>query len=181
MRNKIFDKIWDLQTKIPTINKFFTFTIEDLRDDPEGCLDAIESYLERHKDKIQDFSFESWIDEATFTPVLMMKMVPVPEISQHLFPSNLFNSLLPSSRESEILRNRITNVLNKYAFEFNDDTTRKNMTKDLEFSLSGIEIIDKTTFENIDKGILNFIVKYEGNEMTLEEYLELVASKKRYE
>ena len=181
MRNKIFDKIWDLQTKVPTINKFFAFSLQDLHDDPEGCLEAIELYLEKHGDKIEDFSFESWIDEETFTPVLMMKMIPVAEIAQHLFPSNLINVLLPSTKESEILRNRITNILNKYAFDFNEEETRKSIAKDLEFMLSGVEIIDKTTFENIDKGILNFIVRHEDHEMTLEEYLELVASKKRHE
>lgn len=181
MRNKIFDKIWDLQNRVPTINKFFVFSLEDFHDDPEGCLEVIETYLEKHIDKLEDFFFESWIDEETFKPILMLKMIPVPEIAQHLFPSNLINILLPSSRESEILRNRITNVLNKYAFEFSDDETRKRIVKDLEFALSGIEIIDKTTFESIDKGILNFIVRHEDHEMTLEEYLELVASKKRYE
>jgi hypothetical protein len=36
-----------------------------------------------------------------------MKMVPIPELAQHLFPSNLLNSLLPSSMESDLLRNRI--------------------------------------------------------------------------
>ena len=181
MRNKIFDKIWDLQTKVPTINKFFSFNIEDLQDDPEECLKEIEDYLERHGDKIQDFNFESWIDEDTFKPILMMKMVPVPELSRHLFAPSLMNLLLPSSKESEILRNRITNVLEKYAFEFNEEDTRKLIVKDIEFVLSGVEILDKTTFESVDKGILNFIVRHEENEMTLQEYLELVASKKRHE
>lgn len=181
MRDQIFKKIWDLQTKVPTINKFFTFNLEDLQDDPEGCLGEIETYLEKHKDKIEDFFFESWIDEETFKPILMLKIIPSPEIAQHLFSSNLLNILLPSSMESDLLRERITNVLGKYAFEFNDDTTRKSIASDLEFMLTGVEVIDKTTFENIDKGIHNFIVRHEDHEMTLEEYLELVASKKRYE
>ncbi len=181
MKNKIFGKIWDLQTKTPTINKFFSFNLEDLNDNPEECLKEIEDYLERHGDKIQDFNFESWIDEDTFKPILMMKMVPVPELAQHLFPSNLLNSLLPSSMESDLLRNRITNILEKYSFELNEEETRKSIAKDLEFNLYGVEILDKTTFESVDKGILNFIVRHEENEMTLQEYLELVASKKRHE
>jgi hypothetical protein len=181
MRDKIFDKIWDLQTKVPTINKFFTFSLEELHDNPEKCLTEIEHYLEKHGDKIDDFTFESWIDEDTFKPILMMKMIPVEELAKHLFPSNVLNLLLPSSKESEILRNRITSVLSKYAFDFNDDDTRKAIASDLEFVLSGVEILDKTTFESVDKGILNFIVRHEENEMTLQEYLELVASKKRHE
>ena len=181
MRNKIFDKIWDLQTKQPTINKLFPFSLEDLQQDPEGCLEVIESYLERHKDKIEDFFFESWMDEVSFTPILMMKMVPVPEIARHLFSSNLLNVLLPSSKESEILRERITNILSKYAFEFNEQEYRKGIISDLQFIFPEVEIIDKTAPENIDKGILNFIVKIDDNEMTLEDYLDLIASKKRYE
>ena len=111
----------------------------------------------------------------------MMKMVPVPEIARHLFSSNLLNVLLPSSKESEILRERITNILSKYAFEFNELESRKGIISDLQFIFSEVEIIDKTTPENIDKGILNFIVKIDDNEMTLEDYLDLIASKKRYE
>lgn len=181
MRDQIFDKIWELQTKQPTINKFFAFSIEDLRDDPDGCIDAIEEYLERHKDKIESFHFDSWIDEATFTPVLMMRMNPVPAIADHLFPSNLLNCLLPSSREADLLRERITNILGKYAFEFNDEGTRIRVASELGFLFPETEIIDQTNSENVDKGILNFIVRFEDHDYTLEEYLELIASKKRHE
>jgi hypothetical protein len=181
VRKLIFDKLEELLNKPATLNKFFVFTLYDLKHDSEGCIEVIEDYLEQHKDKIEDFSFESWIDEETFKPILMMKMTPVPELAKHLFPSNILNQLLPSSKESDILRNRITNVLEKYAFEFNVEDTRKLIINDIEFVLSGVEVIDKTTFENIDKGILNFIVRHEDHEMTLPEYLDLVASKKRYE
>jgi len=181
MRDQIFDKIWELQTQKPTINKFFTFSIEDLRDDPGGCIDAIEEYLERHHDKIENFTFDAWIDEATFTPVLMMRMNPVAAIANHLFPSNLLNSLLPSSREADLLRERITNILGKYAFDFNDEGTRIRVASELGFIFPEAEIVDKTDEENIDKGILNFIIRLEGHDYTLEEYLELIASKKRHE
>ena len=181
MRDKIFNKIWDLQTKQPTINKLFAFTIEDLSQDSEGCLEVIESYIERHKDKIEDFFFESWVDEVTFTPILMLKMIPVPEIAKYLFPSNLLNVLLPSSKESEILRERITNILSNYSFELNDQKTRDSIVKDLEFIFPDVTICDKTNASNIDKGILNFIVMSGEDEMTLDEYLKSIADKKRYE
>lgn len=181
MKDLIFEKIWNLQTNTPTLKKFFSFSLEDLQDNPEECLKEIEDYLEKHKDKIVDFSFDSWIDEETFRPILMMKMYLVESLSMHIYPSNTFNSLLPSSKEAMLLRERITNVMNEYNFEFNTEDVRKLILEKLKYVLGGIEIIDLTTFENIDKGVANFIVKHEDNEMTLQEYLELVASKKRHE
>lgn len=181
MKDLIFEKIWNLQTSTPTLKKFFSFNLEDLQDNPEECLKEIEGYLEKHKDKIVDFSFDQWIDVDTFRPILMMKMYVVESLAMHLYPSNTFNSLLPSSKEAMLIRERITNMIGEHVFEFNTEEARKVIIEKLKYILGGVEIIDKTTFENVDKGILNFIVRHEDHEMTLEEYLELVASKKRPE
>jgi len=181
MKDLIFEKIWNLQTNTPTLKKFFSFNLEDLQDNPEECLKEIEDYLEKHKDKIVDFSFESWIDEETFRPILMMKMYLVESLAMHLYPSNTFNSLLPSSKEAMLIRERITNMISEYGFEFDTEEVRKVIIEKLKYILGGVEIIDLTTFENIDNGVHNFIVRHEDNEMTLNEYLELVASKKRHE
>lgn len=181
MKDIIFEKIWNLQTSTPTLKKFFSFNIEDLQDNPEECLKEMEDYLEKHKDKIVDFSFDTWIDEETFRPILMMKMYLVESLAIHLYPSNTFNSLLPSSKEAMLIRERITNIISEHAFEFNTEEARKLIIEKLKYILGGLEIIDLTTFENVDKGVTNFIVKHEDNEMTLQEYLEFIANKKRHE
>jgi hypothetical protein len=183
MRNQIFQKIWDLQTSTPTLKKFFYFTFEDLQNNPEECLKEIEDYLQKHKDKIKDFSFETWLDEETFEAILMLKMDIDESLSVHIYPPNSFNTLLPSSKESMLLRERVTNLFNQYSFDFNSQESRNVIIHKLQYilGLGSVEVIDITSQENIDQGSLNFIVKKDDKEMSLNEYLELVESKRRFE
>lgn len=181
MRNKIFEKIESLQRGPKTLKKFFPFTMEDLTDDYEGCLDVIEEYIERHKDKILDFEFESWIDEVTMTPVLMMKMYLVPTIASHISSLSVLNNLLPSSTEADILREEISNLYSEYAWEFNDEKTRSDIMNRLQFKLAVDKIIDKTSTEHIDGQEFNFFVIKNGKEMSLNDYINSIADAKRYE
>jgi hypothetical protein len=180
VRKIIFDKLEKLLNKPATINKFFVFNIQDLKHDPEGCIEVIEDYLESHKDKIEDIEFDTWIDEETFAPVVMMRMIPNKELGKYLHISNVLNNLLPSSAEAHLLRERVTSVFEKFQFEFNKPSIRNNMKNELEYIL-GVTIVDKTTELNVDQGVANFIVIEDSNEMTLGEYLDAVAAKKRHE
>jgi hypothetical protein len=180
VKKLIFDKLEALLNKPATINKFFVFTMEDLKHDPEGCVEVIEDYLEHHKDKIEDIEFDTWIDEETFSPVVMMRMIPNKELAKYLYSSNLLNNLLPSSIEAHLLRERVTGVFEKFQFEFNEVSIRNSMKQEIEYIL-GVTIIDKTTDSNSDQGVTNFVVIEDSNEMTLAEYLDAVAAKKRHE
>ena len=181
MRDKIFKKIEELQRRQPTLKKFFVFSLSDLQDDPEGCLEVIEDFLETNKDKIEDFEFENWIDEATFSPVLMMKVSLVPDMSLHLTNNKCFDNLLPSSIEADLLREEIQDVLSRYQWEFNTEEVRKLMIQDLSFRLGTLDIEDRTSIKDIDKGVNNIIIKKDGKELTLSEYLDLISEKKRFE
>lgn len=181
MRELIFEKLEDLVTKTPTLNKFFVFSIDEINKDYEGCLESIEKYIEPHKDKIQDFEFDSWIDSETFSLVLMLKMHLDDSLSKHINPSNILNSLLPSSIEARILRERIQNVFLNHNWEFNNEENRKKMASELEMIIGIQGIQDKTTPVNMDLGVLNFTISHEGNDLTLSRYLDVVASKKRFE
>jgi hypothetical protein len=180
IRKIIFNKLEELLNKPTTINKFFVFTLEDLKHDPEGCIEVIEDYIEQHKDKIEDIEFDTWIDEETFSPVVMMRMIPNKELAKYLYSSNVLNNLLPSSVEAHLLRERVTGVFEKFQFEFNEPSIRNSMKQEIEYIL-GVTIIDKTTDTNSDQGATNFVVIDDSNEMTLAEYLDAVAAKKRHE
>jgi len=179
----IFNKIEKLQREPQTIKKFFPFTMEDLNDDPEGCIEVIEDYLEQHKDKILDFEFESWIDESAMIPVLMLKMELVPSMSKFLVSMRALNNLLPSSVESDIMREEITEIFSQHQWEFNDEKTRATIANKLKYGIGLIfdDVEDRTTSEQIDKGGFNFILKKGDSEMTIEEYLQSIADKKRFE
>ena len=46
IRGMIFEKMESLQRGPKTIKKFFPFTMEDLVDDYEGCIEVIEDFIE---------------------------------------------------------------------------------------------------------------------------------------
>jgi len=181
IRGMIFEKMESLQRGPKTLKKFFPFTMEDLVDDYEGCMEVIEDYIDMHKDKIIDFEFESWIDEVTMTPVIMMKMYLVPTIASHLSNITYLNNLLPSSVESDIIREDITNIISGYQFEFNDEKTRANLASRLKFKLSVDDVIDRTPTELADEGKFKFIIIKDSKEMELNEYLDYIADQKRFE
>ncbi len=181
IRDLIFRKIEKLQREKQTLKKFFVFNITDLSDDYEGCIEVIEDYFEQHQDKIKDFSFDTWVDEVTMQPVLMMKMELVPTMSIHLSNNSILNNLLPSSVEADILREDISEIFNQHAFEFNDEKNRKSIIDKIKFRLPLIDIVDRTSNEDIDNQKFNFIVIKGGEEMSLNEYIESIGKEGRFE
>ena len=181
IRETIFEKIESLQRGPKTIKKFFPFTIEDLIEDYEGCIEVIEDYIDTHKDKIMDFEFESWIDEVSMTPVLMMKIYLVPTIASHLSNVVYLNTLLPSSVESDIIREEITNIISEYREGFNGEKTRSDLANKLRLKLMVDDILDKTSDEDRDNQEFTFVVVKEGKELELNEYLDQIAAQKRFE
>ena len=181
IRETIFEKIESLQRGLKTIKKFFPFTIEDLIEDYEGCIEVIEDYIDTHKDKIMDFEFESWIDEVSMTPVLMMKIYLVPTIASHLSNVVYLNNLLPSSVESDIIREEITNIISEYREGFNGEKTRSDLANKLRLKLMVDDILDKTSDEDRDNQEFTFVVVKEGKELELNEYLDQIAAQKRFE
>ena len=181
IRETIFEKIESLQRGPKTIKKFFPFTIEDLIEDYEGCIEVIEDYIDTHKDKIMDFEFESWIDEVSMTPVLMMKIYLVPTIASHLSNVVYLNNLLPSSVESDIIREEITNIISEYREGFNGEKTRSDLANKLRLKLMIDDILDKTSDEDRDNQEFTFVVVKEGKELELNEYLDQIAAQKRFE
>jgi Trp operon repressor len=181
MRELIFEKIEELQRKTPTLKKFFSFSLEKLNDNPEECLKEIEEYLEKHKDKITDFSFDFWIDEETFKPIILIKINLIKSLSDHLYHGNILNLFLPSSMEEIILRERISNVLLNYNFDLNSRETRNEILEKISYILDGVEMEDITTNENIYRGIMNLVIIKDVNKIGIDEYLKLIGNKKRHE
>jgi hypothetical protein len=181
IRDLIFKRIEKIQREPQTLKKFFVFNNTDLTDDYEGCIEVIEDYLEQHQDKIKDFSFDTWIDEVTMQPVLMMKIELVPTMSIHLSNNFILNNLLPSSVEADILREEISEIFSQHAFEFNDEQTRKSIISKIKFRLPLIDIEDRTSNEDIDNARFNFVVIKGREEMTLNDYIESISKEGRFE
>ena len=93
------------------------------------------------------------------------------------------NNLLPSRVESDIMREEITEIFAQHQWEFNDEKTRATIANKLKYGIGLIfdDVEDRTTPEQIDKGGFNFILKKGDSEMTIEEYLQSIADKKRFE
>jgi hypothetical protein len=181
IRNLIFAKIEKIQRNEQTLKKFFVFNSTDLKDDYEGCIEVIEDYLDQHKDKVMDFEFETWIDEITMQPVLMMKLYLIQSMSIHLSNNHILNNLLPSSVEADILREEISEIFHQHSFEFNKEEARKSIISRIKFKLPLIEIEDRTSEDDIDNQRFNFVIKKNGQEMSLNDYIESIANIGRFE
>lgn len=72
----------------------------------------------------------------------------------------------------------INDILSGYAFETNNDDTRKSILSDINQYLIGISafprLIDATTPEMIDRGEMLHRVLFMGAEMSLDEYLKTI-------
>jgi hypothetical protein len=186
MIDKIYEKLIEMQDKPVELRKVFTFSVEDLQDTPETCSMEIKDYLETHREKIEDFYFESYIDEETFSPVLVMHIIPNAEwrgfslLYRSLMMKNqIFENLVPTKRRVSRIRKELENILNNYLFEFNDEKTRRSMASDIQKILTVPgkypEVIDITDVRDVEAGQYSFIVRENDNEMTIGEYMQLLS------
>ena len=90
-REKILTRLKERAAQ-PRFHKFFNFSMEDLKDNPE-CVKEIEDYLETHKDKIENFHIYSWIDEDTFRPIVMLS-IKLKDSSHMICATNLIIDIL---------------------------------------------------------------------------------------
>ena len=67
-----------------TLRKEFKLTTERLQDDGELALQLVREYLLKYSDRIEKFWFESYVDESTFSPVLVLIMLPIKSIRKHM-------------------------------------------------------------------------------------------------
>ena len=180
-KEKIFEKIKELQLKNPVINKFFYFDLNDLKNEPEKCFSLIENFIESNKDKIIDFEIDSWYNEKDFKKVFMIKMELNHEIASHIIQDTSLNNLLPSEMESEIVRERIQNIFLKYERDFKNKEKRKNIIEELYYQFNDkveiIDLIDKYPEEEI---LFPFMITLDNKEYTLNEYVELVGNRGRF-
>jgi len=130
--DKIYAKIIEMQQKPLELRKVFSFSVESLQDNPETCFREIKEYLDMHSDKIEDFYFESYIDQETFAPIMVIHVIPNVEWRSKMMRNEIFENMLPAKILVSRIRQRLQNTMNNYLFEFNDTTTRKNMVSDIQ-------------------------------------------------
>jgi hypothetical protein len=178
---KIQEKLSEMQESTPVLRKHFNFSLEKLQDNPEECLGEIENYLEQHSERIEDFSFESYIDEETFAPVLIMKVTPVAPIRNSMTSFDFVGRLFTPQSVASAIRENLEKIFANYLFEMNDKETRLHMSKDMEKALIFRDyyptLSDITTSRDIDAGSFKFIVNLNDNEMTIGEYLEMISER----
>lgn len=81
---KLSSKLQEIARSPATIEKVFSFSMEDLQDFPSKCLSEIHQYLTEYDDKIEDYWFTQQIDSDTFRPLLTMHILPVKSIAEGL-------------------------------------------------------------------------------------------------
>lgn len=162
--------------KDKTIRKVFSFSLEELQDNPRKSFIAIKEYIKEHEDKIEDFWFDSYIDENTFMPMLVLHVLPVESIREHLINthwSHIANlNVIPYTIEDNVNK-----IFNSFLFEFNNQTTRKQLASMIEqliklYTDTEFRIEDRSD-EDSNSVILTVVSEY--GELSMNEFLFLLA------
>ena len=154
-----------------SLRKVFNLSLERLQDNPRAVFVEIENYIKEHKDKIDDFRFEAYIDEVTFKPVLVMHIVPILPIREGMLNSfwgNLANMDIRPFSISE----KIETIFQSFAFEFNTPEVRTQLCWMVENVLKMHTAVD---FKVVDLTVLNenttVGIDYNGSITTIKEFL----------
>jgi hypothetical protein len=162
--------------KEKTIRKVFNFSLEELQDNPRKTFATIRSYLRDHADKIEDFWFDSYVDENTFMPVLVLHVLPIETVRNHLINTHWKHiadlNIIPYTIEDNVIK-----IFNSFMFEFNDYATREQLTSMIEqliklYTVVDFRIVDKT---EEDSTLINLAISSEYGETSLNEFLFILA------
>lgn len=155
LANKFFEA-----NQSPKIYKKFSFTMEDIQDNPE-VMEKIVEYLEKHQDEYEDYRILKWVDETTFAPQVMLEITPKGEIlSLMITDIDKFVDYFNKRHESqfEIIKIEISHEelmsLSGYQ-EINEAIDYLNSIHDLK--------IDKEKFHSIEV-ITEMFQEAEGNQ-----------------
>jgi hypothetical protein len=179
MMEKIYKRLDEMNKRPHELRKTFSFNMEDLQDKPEICLKEIKDYLDLHGDKIDDFRFESYVDEETFKPMLIMHILLNEEWQKMIVSNGLWENLIPATRKVESLREQVRSVMELYLYEINDATTRKQMAMHIQSVITipgkDVEVIDITTNEDVDANRFSYVVRDGENEIGLDAYIDFLS------
>lgn len=178
---KLTSKLKDISTSSATIEKVFSFTMEDLQDTPNVCVSEVYQYLTEHQDKIKDYRFTTQIHSDTFKPLLTMHIVPVDHIAASLQASrnSIWENLANADTTVIKLSEELANILKEYIFEFNDKNVRSKITSQLSEWLKSkttdeFVILDETSVFDTENGVLTLMIGREGKTFKINEYLKFL-------
>lgn len=88
----LHDKIEEMLKTPVELRKIFSFSLEDLADNPTFCIEQLVWYLDKNSDKIVDYRLESHVNEDTLKPEIYMYMTLTDDMKMMHNP--LWNSVL---------------------------------------------------------------------------------------
>ena len=172
------------EDKNKTIRKVFKLSVEEMQDNPRKVYTLIRNYIKQYEDKIEDFWFDSYIEEETFAPILVLHVLPIESIRNHLTNNHWLNvvnlNVIPFIVEEKILE-----IFQRFTFEFIDLVTRKHIFDLIEQLLKfytevKFHIEDNTSNEHIEKEEISLLVISEYGSMTLKEFLFFLSEKNMF-
>lgn len=168
-------KLVELRNKPLELRKSFKFSMEKLQDEPKECLREVEQYLSQHSDKIEDYYLETYVDEETFAPVMVMHVIPNARWRSFMSRDGVWDYLLPETMRLADLESKVRKVMEWYRFQPNTVATRKRIAADLEKVLNvnctNPRVVDITSTENVNNGTSEFNVQEGDKEYSIEDYL----------
>jgi hypothetical protein len=167
-----------------TIRKVFEMSIEEIQDNPRKSYQIIKDYVKQHEDKIEDFWFDSYVDENTFTPMLVLHVLPIASIRENLINS-YWNNIVNLNVIPFVVEDKISEIFQRFIFEFNDFSTRKHLSSMIEQLIkfyTNVEffIEDATSKDQSDSGQISLLTVSEYGTMPLNEFLFLLSEKNMF-
>jgi hypothetical protein len=165
-----------------TIRKVFKISLTQVQDEPYLIFKEIRDYLKEHKDKIEDFRLESYVDTDNFSPVIVLHVIPVQEVRKHLVNS-FWEKLAHLDIRPFLIGENVESIVQSFAYEFNTPVMREQLCSIIEQLIKSHSLVstftieDRTTDQNIDEGNLNIGANYEGVFMSIEDFVFLLQSK----
>lgn len=171
LKKKIRERLQVLVTeKNKTIKKTFKFSLEKLQDSPRDCFDEIFRYLNEHEGKIEDFWFDSYIDEETFLPHLVMNVVPVESIRQHILNSH-WEKLANVDIRPYTVQKKVEKILESFAGEANTPQVRESIKEIISQVLrTYIDVDFKVVLSEGTNSVL-LGVEYYGEFLSFQDFL----------
>lgn len=161
--------------KEKTIRKVFNFSLEELQDNPRKTFTTIRSYLKEHEDRIEDFWFDSYVDENTFMPILVLHILPIESIRNHLINTH-WKHIADLNIIPYTIEDNVNKIFNSFTFEFNDYTTRKQLSAMIEQLIKLYTTVDfKIEDRTEEDSAVNLSIASEYGETSLNEFLFILA------
>lgn len=161
-----------LSEKNKTIRKTFKISLTDVQDNPRKVFEEIMEYINEHRDKIDDYEIESYIDD-TFSPIIIVKMIPIQDIRKSLINS-FWEKLVNVDVRPYIISKKIEEIFSSFEFEFGSERTMRQLASLVETFLKSYTREDFSIQAVNANGTVFLKINHMGRDKSVDEFISFL-------